>query len=101
MEQTQPYLVGFKFFEQLSQSYVNLMFQTMDWNLKQFKAVTGQIDKVAKPALLQPAAPAQADELTELKKQVALLTERINSLEKAKKSSAWNKSGEGHWAMQK
>lgn len=101
MEQTQPFLVGLKFFEQFTQNYANLMFQTMDWNLRQFKAVAGQIDKVTKPALLQPSAPAQSDELRELKKQIELLTERINSLEKSKKSSAWNKSGEGHWAMQK
>lgn len=97
MEQTQPYLVGLKFFEQFTQSYANLMFQAMDWNLKQFKVVTGQTDKVT----AQPAKPAQSDELKELKKQVELLTERINSLEKSKKSSAWNKSAEGHWAMQK
>lgn len=101
MEQTQPYLVGVKFFEQLSQSYTNLMFQMMDWNLKQFKAVIGQMDTVTKQPSPQPLAPAQSDELKELKKQVEILTERINSLEKSKKSSAWNKSGEGHWAMQK
>lgn len=101
MEQTQPYLVGLKFFEQFTQSYANLMFQTIEWNVKQFKAITGQVDTVTKQVLPQPLGPAQSDELKELKKQVEFLTERVNSLEKSKKSSTWNKSGEGHWAMQK
>lgn len=100
MEQTQPYLVGFKLFEQVTQSYANLMFQSLEWNVKQFKAVVGQVDKESR-AVLPLSAPAQTDEVKELRKQVELLTERINSLERAKKSSAWNKSGEGHWAMQK
>lgn len=98
MEQTQPYFAGLKFFEQFTQSYTNLMFQSLEWNVKQFKAVIGQVDKEAK---VMPPAPAQPDEVKELRKQVELLTERINSLERARKSSAWNKSGEGHWAMQK
>lgn len=101
MEQTQPYLVGFKLFEQVTQSYANLMFQSLEWNVKQFKAVVGQVDREAKSTPPQLSTPAEPDEVTELKKQVALLTERINGLERAKKSSGWNKSGEGHWAMQK
>lgn len=101
MEQTQPYLVGLKFFEQFTQSYANLMFQSLEWNVKQFKTVVGQVDREAKSTPPQLPTSAQPDEVTELKKQVALLTERINGLEKAKKSSAWNKSGEGYWAMQK
>lgn len=101
MAQTQSYFVGLKFFEQFTQNYTNLMFQTLDWNFKQFKAVTGQVAEVAKQALPQPIAPAQPDELEALKQQVEVLTQRVNSLEKAKKSSAWNKSGEGHWALQK
>jgi ubiquinone biosynthesis protein UbiJ len=101
MEQTQPYLVGLKLFEQFTQSYTSLMFQSLEWNIKQFKSAIGPVDKEVK--LLPPHSPkpAQPDEVKELKKQVELLTERINSLEKARKSSAWNKSGEGHWAMQK
>ncbi|MFN8455033.1 MAG: hypothetical protein U0401_10265 [Anaerolineae bacterium] len=101
MEQTQPYLVGLKFFERFTLGYAHLIFQTMDWNFRQFKAVTGQVDEAAKQVLPQSLGPAQSNELTELKKQVEFLTERVNSLEKSKKSSAWNKSGEGHWAMQK
>ncbi|NJN95790.1 MAG: hypothetical protein HC875_17645 [Anaerolineales bacterium] len=100
MEQTQPYLVSFKFFEQFTQSYANLMFQSLEWNVKQFKAVVGQVDKESR-AVLPLSAPVQTDEVKELRKQVELLTERINSLERTKKSSAWNKSGEGYWAMQK
>ncbi len=101
MEQTQPYLVGLKFFEQFTQTYANLMFQSLEWNVEQFKTAIGQVDQLAKAVLPKSPAPAEPDEVKELKKQVELLTERINGLERAKKSSAWNKSGEGYWAMQK
>lgn len=101
MEQTQTYFAGLKFLEQLTQSYANLAFQTLEWNVKQFRVLVGQVGQESDVILTQAPTPVQPDEVKELRKQVELLTERISNLEKSKKSSAWNKSGEGHWALQK
>ncbi len=81
--------VGFKFLEQLTQSFAEMVFNTLDYNLKQLEAfqeglngVTEQISVVHfNPAQLSP--PTTLDEVAVLRQQVQLLTQRINDLENA------------------
>ena len=83
-------LTGFKLFNQFTENYVDFVRCLMNTDDK-LGAMTEEITTGTKRASDSLA------ELTELRQQVQLLTQKIERLEKGKKTAHWNRSGKGHW----
>lgn len=91
---------GFKFIEQLTQSYAEIMFNTLDYNMKQLdviqEGVSGVVEKL--PVwFVGPSRPAADDEVIALREQVRALTVRVNALENARKTSNWKRAEDSNY----
>ncbi len=92
-------LTGFKLFNQLTDSYTDMVRCAMGLDRSaqdQVRAeqTTNDIEVANLSALSDKLA-----ELDELRQQVQVLNQKIERLEKNKKANQWNKSGKGHWRL--
>lgn len=87
----QMWRTGFKFLEQMTDSYTDLMFFTMKQNVKNFELFKNQLDNFIE--VTTPSNKATPSE-EELQKQVNILTRRLNNLEKNRNASVWRSSGQ-------
>ncbi len=83
-------LTSFKLFNQFTENYVDFVRCLMNTG-NTLGATTEEITKGTHQTSDSLA------ELTELRQQVQLLTQKIERLEKNKKTAHWNRSGKGHW----
>lgn len=100
------------YFEVRPITYSSVAVQILEKNLQQFALLQGQLLDTAKTMfpwpLLAEASPAKTEpldqaatqaELEQLRQQVAELSQRLQALERSKKATHWNKSGEGHFKL--
>ena len=92
-------LTGFKFFNQLTDNYTDMVRCAMGLDRsEQDKLVTKQTSDAVDVAAVSELSDKFA-ELDELRRQVQMLNQKIERLEKNKKANQWNKSGKGHWRL--
>jgi len=99
MYQELPFTTGFKLFNQLTDSYADMVRCAMGLGRsEQDKLIAKQTADEVDVATLSELSD-KLTELDELRRQVQMLNQKIERLEKSKKANQWNKSGKGHWRL--
>jgi hypothetical protein len=89
MDQEKVSRESFRLWEQFASGYTNMMFETMERAIKQSEALRKMMNETVEQALkawqfpVQPNQSQVIEKLDELQAQVRILTDKVESLEKA------------------